>query len=54
MNAKLTQLAQQAHLYNDDDNFLTAAKGRYGEDVADIKDDEEWPGPLHLSVWLLF
>ena len=25
MNAKLIQLAQQAHLYNADDNFLTAA-----------------------------
>lgn len=25
MNAKLTELARQAHLYNDDDNFLTAA-----------------------------
>jgi hypothetical protein len=25
MNAKLIQLARQAHLYNADDNFLTAA-----------------------------
>ena len=40
MNPKLIQLAQQAHLYNDDDNFLTAALEEFArliiEEATDI------------------
>lgn len=31
MNDRIKQLAEQAHLYNDDDNFLTAALEEFAE-----------------------
>ena len=42
MNPKLVQLAQQAHLYNDDDNFLTAGLEEFArliiEEATDLVD----------------